>query len=41
MFYFFEKDHEFVRCEIVEDAGRWRIFITERAVTNGSRYGRD
>jgi hypothetical protein len=29
MFYFFEKDHEFVRCEIVEDAGRWKIFITE------------
>ena len=29
MFYFFEKDREYVRCEIREDAGRWKILITE------------
>jgi hypothetical protein len=26
MFYFFEKDHDYVRCEIVEKDGRWKIF---------------
>jgi hypothetical protein len=29
VFYFFEKEQEFIRCEIREEAGRWKIFITE------------
>jgi hypothetical protein len=30
MFHFFEKNREFVRCEINEDrGGRWHIVITE------------
>lgn len=29
MFHFFEKNREFVRCEIDEVAGRWHITISE------------
>jgi hypothetical protein len=29
LFHFYEKNREFVRCEITESAGRWHIVITE------------
>ena len=29
MFHFFEKNREFVRCELDEVAGRWHITISE------------
>ena len=29
MFHFYEKNREFVRCEISEVAGSWHIVITE------------
>jgi hypothetical protein len=29
MFHFFEKNREFVRCEVAEVGGRWQIVITE------------
>lgn len=29
MFHFYEKNREFIRCEINEVAGCWRIVVTE------------
>ena len=29
MFYFFEKDQRYVRCEVVEHDGSWLIMIVE------------
>jgi hypothetical protein len=29
VFHFYEKNREYVRCEITETAGQWQIVITE------------